>query len=531
MPIRWFSDRSVRSKVHVAVALVALVALAVGVQSLIRLRDADHQMNGVTGTIIPRIRAIGALRGAQAQLNDAAANQIAGQFTKDADATAKAQTLFADAEADMNAAITKLQGSVTSDADRARVAAVVEAWQVYDSSVRVNQYGLDALAGITPVGQDETGDLVASMTAAFDELAANADAEARTAAAEGHDSYRAAVLQIAILLLVGLLCGMTIAELVARTIRQRVRDVGTALRAMAEGDLTGTVPVTSRDELGVMSGDMNEALSGVRAAVTAMAGSADTLADQAARLSSSSDQILSSARQTSQQARGAAATADLVSANVSTVASASQQMSGSIEEIARNASDGASVAATAAERAVATNAVISKLGDSSAEIGDVIKTITSIAEQTNLLALNATIEAARAGESGKGFAVVAGEVKDLAQETARATADISERVRAIQTDTRGAVEAIAEITTIIGKINEYQSSIAAAVDQQTATTNEMNRSVSEAAGGSSDIAGNIAQAAQAAEQTTTAVAQNREAAASLAAISAEFRELVGRFRY
>src|SRR5690606_21069933 len=138
--------------------------------------------------------------------------------------------------------------------------------------------------------------------------------------------------------------------------------------------------------------------------------------------------------------------------------------------------------------------------------GNVVKVITSIAEQTNLLALNATIEAARAGEAGKGFAVVASEVKDLAQETAKATEDIARRVAAIQVDTVSAVEAIAEISTIIANINDYQLTIASAVEEQTATTNEMSRSVAEAATGSGEIAANISGVAIASETSNVVIA-------------------------
>ena len=137
--------------------------------------------------------------------------------------------------------------------------------------------------------------------------------------------------------------------------------------------------------------------------------------------------------------------------------------------------------AEAVQAATAANTTISRLGESSVQIGQVIKVITSIAEQTNLLALNATIEAARAGEAGKGFAVVANEVKELAKETAKETEDISKKIAAIQGDTKGAVDTIGRVEAVIGRINDLSSSIAGAVEEQTATTNEIARNIAEAA--------------------------------------------------
>jgi len=178
-----------------------------------------------------------------------------------------------------------------------------------------------------------------------------------------------------------------------------------------------------------------------------------------------------------------------------------------------------------------TNSIVGKLGESSADIGKVVKVITSIAQQTNLLALNATIEAARAGEAGKGFAVVANEVKELAKETAKATEDISQKIEAIQGDTKGAVEAIAEITTVINQLNDISGTIASAVEEQTATTNEIGRNVTEAAQGSGEIAQNITGVAAAAESTSSGATDTQKAASELARMASELQQLVGQFRY
>jgi len=257
--------------------------------------------------------------------------------------------------------------------------------------------------------------------------------------------------------------------------------------------------------------------------------SVHALADESKRLMAVSESLASNAEETAAQAAVASSAAEQVSQNVSSVSTASEEMGVSIKEIARSATEAARVATSAVKVAERTNATVAKLGESSAEIGNVIKVITSIAQQTNLLALNATIEAARAGEAGKGFAVVANEVKELAKQTAKATEDIGRKIEAIQSDTKGAVEAIAQIGTIINQINDIQNTIASAVEEQTATTGEISRNVAEAAKGSTEIAHNISGVAQAAQGTTAGAVNAKNSADELSRLAVDLQKLVARF--
>jgi methyl-accepting chemotaxis protein len=267
----------------------------------------------------------------------------------------------------------------------------------------------------------------------------------------------------------------------------------------------------------------------VQGVLEKVAENATGLASASTELGAVSQSMAANAEETATQANVAAAAAEQVSTNVSTVATATEEMGASIKEIARSANEAARVATSAVAVAERTNVTVAKLGESSAEIGNVVKVITSIAQQTNLLALNATIEAARAGEAGKGFAVVANEVKELAKQTAKATEDISRKIEAIQTDTKGAVEAIGQIGKIINQINDIQNTIASAVEEQTATTGEIGRNVAEAAKGSSEIAQNVVGVAQAARGTTEGAGDTKKAADELSRMAHALQQLVKHF--
>jgi methyl-accepting chemotaxis protein len=317
----------------------------------------------------------------------------------------------------------------------------------------------------------------------------------------------------------------------AEELRHKVDMVLDVVSAAAAGDLTREMPVRGTDAIGRLGEGLEAFLSTLRTSMSEIGGNAEAVAASAEELTNVSSAMGQSASQSSDRAGTASAASEQISASIQTVATAAEEMTASIREIAKNAADAATVATTAVTVAGGAKTTVASLGESSAEIGKVIKTITSIAQQTNLLALNATIEAARAGEAGKGFAVVANEVKELAKETARATEDISAKIEAIQAGTQGAVDAITEIGDIIDRINDIQTTIASAVEEQTATTNEIARNVAEAATGADGIAADIAQVAEAARSTQQGSEETMGSATSLAGSAIELKRLLGQFHY
>ncbi|MGP8245430.1 MAG: methyl-accepting chemotaxis protein [Bryobacteraceae bacterium] len=309
-----------------------------------------------------------------------------------------------------------------------------------------------------------------------------------------------------------------------------IQEAAAVIEKIAGQDITARVEGLYRGDHAAIKDNINRMATDLRGSIQQITQSASVLASASEELTATSQQMAGNAEETATQANVVSAAAEQVSKNVSVVATGAEQMQTSIREIAKSANEAAKIARNAVRAAEATNRTIGKLGESSLEIGKVIKVITSIAQQTNLLALNATIEAARAGEAGKGFAVVANEVKELAKETARATEDIGQKIEAIQSDTKGAVQAIAEIGAVINQVNDISNTIASAVEEQTVTTNEIGRNVAEAARGTSDIAKNISGVAQAAQNTTQGASDSQKASSSLAAMASQLQAIVGKFK-
>ncbi|MGA2346504.1 MAG: methyl-accepting chemotaxis protein, partial [Candidatus Sulfotelmatobacter sp.] len=286
----------------------------------------------------------------------------------------------------------------------------------------------------------------------------------------------------------------------------------------------------SDDEIGRACVALNSMKNSLADVIHLITETAIRVASASDELFAAREQITANSEETSAKANVVSQAAERVSNNLQTVSIGAEEMATTIQSIATNAHEAANIAGTAVQKAQAANISVAKLGNSSAEIGEVIKVITVIAQQTNLLALNATIEAARAGEAGKGFAVVANEVKELAKQTATSTDDIGRKIAAIQSDTRGAVEAIGSIAGVIHQINDISVTIATAVEEQSATTNEMKRNVDEAARGAGEISSSIGAVARVADGTLFRAQESKRAAQELADVAKLLSGLMSQFR-
>jgi methyl-accepting chemotaxis protein len=350
-----------------------------------------------------------------------------------------------------------------------------------------------------------------------------------------------------------------IAWLIGRSISGPLDLLGARMQGLANGKLQGDIPGVGRgDEVGKMASTVQifkdnalrvhelekaEAATQARAAAERRAAMEDlasdfersvngivrTVSTAATGMQSTAQSMTSTASDASARAASVSAASQSASNNVSTVAAAAEELSSSVTEISRQVTRSSEIAGKAVSDAERTNATVQVLSTGAEKIGEVVKLIHSIAEQTNLLALNATIEAARAGESGRGFAVVASEVKALANQTAKATEEISTQVAAMQQSTSDAVAAISGITQTIAQMSEITVSISAAIEQQGAATREIARNIQQVAAGSSEINSHIGGVTTAAATTGTAASEVLTSARELDNQSGMLRNAVDGF--
>jgi methyl-accepting chemotaxis protein len=358
---------------------------------------------------------------------------------------------------------------------------------------------------------------------------------------------------------VALLLGGLIAFFVGRSIVKPVSGMTDAMQKLASGDNNVEIPGrTNTDEIGSMAKAVEvfkqNAIERIRLEAeqsetekrsatqrkaemmkladtfqAAVGNIIDTVSSASTELEAAATTLTKTAETTQSLSGAVAAASEEASANVNSVASASEEMSGSVNEIARQVQESSRIANEAVAQAKKTDARIGELSQAANRIGDVVKLITGVAEQTNLLALNATIEAARAGEAGRGFAVVASEVKALAGQTAKATEEISTQIAGMQAATQDSVAAIKEIGNTIGKISEIAATIAAAVEEQGAATQEISRNVQQAAQGTAEVATNITSVNRGASETGSASAQVLSSAQSLSSESNHLKTEVDKF--
>jgi methyl-accepting chemotaxis protein len=383
-----------------------------------------------------------------------------------------------------------------------------------------------------------------------------AEAAERAGAARDGALMMLALAGLAVVALLGVLAGVTV--MLRRRVITPLATLTASVGELAAGRDDVTIPTVDRaDEIGAMAGSLQvfkEALIAKKAADKAAAVEADAKIQRGQRvdritrdfeamigevveivssasteLEASAGTLTASAARSEQLTTMVAAASEEASTNVQSVASATEEMASSVNEISRQVQDSARIASEAVEQAQKTNDRVGELAKAAARIGDVVELINTIAGQTNLLALNATIEAARAGEAGRGFAVVASEVKALAEQTAKATGEISQQISGIQAATQESVGAIQEIGNTIGRMSEIATAIASAVEEQGAATQEISRNVQQAAHGTQQVSANITDVQRGASETGAASSHVLSAAKSLSGESSRLRLEVGKF--
>ncbi|MCP4112743.1 MAG: methyl-accepting chemotaxis protein [Desulfobacteraceae bacterium] len=363
---------------------------------------------------------------------------------------------------------------------------------------------------------------------------------------------------IVITLIVAVVFGILTAWFIIRSITRPVRQVVETANAIARGDMTRRVTVSARDEIGNLAEALNQSagnlasmLLQIRDNSENLAGASEELSTISAQFAKSSeetsvsiDTMASAAEQMSVATHNVSSTAEQTTAIMTSIASAVEEMAVSAGDIARNARQGTDISRKAIDISDAATNTINDLGESAAEIGEVTEVIRQIAQQTNLLALNATIEAASAGSAGKGFAVVANEIKELANQSGRSAEDIARRIKGVQASTGETIQAIRDVSGIIGRINESSVLITQSVEQQSVTSNEISVSIQQANDGVSNIASSIAEIAKGSNDVAKSagmVARNaneisagsqqlKTSSGDLAGVAAQLMEMIGRFK-
>ena len=555
------SRLSIRNKITIVIALLLIGMTTLGILAIQKMGYINAKTVDIQSSWLPSVRALGDLRTGANNYR----NVVRGHLLSESEEgkLAAEQRLKTQDELN-NKTLRAYETLITSPEERAIFTAWQREWGEY---MKIAQEVMALSRATKPGTFPREANLLNDTKAipqgqkADAQLNKNIDlnnAGANKAGAEAARDYDAAFFVIATILAVSAVLGIGIGIYLVRDVSSGIASIVKPMQALGAGDLTAIVPHQGmKTEIGTMGDALQvfkQALIDKRAADEAAAADAEAKIDRGRRvdritsdfeamigevvetvssasteLEASAGTLTATAERSQELTTSVAAASEQASTNVQSVASATEEMASSVNEISRQVQESANIAGQAVQQARITNDRVSALASAAARIGDVVELINNIAGQTNLLALNATIEAARAGEAGRGFAVVASEVKALAEQTAKATGDISTQIAGIQAATQDSVGAIKEIGDTIGRMSEIASTIASAVEEQGAATQEISRNVQQAAQGTMQVSSNITDVQRGASETGSASSQVLSAAQSLSSDSTRLKVEVSNF--
>jgi methyl-accepting chemotaxis protein len=555
-----FSNLSIRAKIMTVVAFLLVAMTGVGLLAVTNMRSINANTVDIATHWLQSVRSLGELRAGVITYRNVMREHMLAETLDDKLAAEKTLATVVESNTKIRATYEPL---ISSSEERALYGEWSKLWDEYkNGALEVMELSRKAAGQVAHEAHELNTKKVNKIALSADELLKkdidlnNAGAEKATTNAA--DSYSSALVMLAIIIGAAVIAGIGVSFYLVRDVSNGIASIVKPMQALGNGDLSAQVPHQGeKTEIGAMADTLQvfkEALIAKKAADEAAAHDAEakiergrrvdnitrdfesmiseivnTVSSASSQLESSAGTLTATAKRSQELAITVSAASEEASTNVQSVASATEELTSSVNEISRQVQDSARMASEAVGQARSTTDRVSELSKAATRIGDVVELINTIAGQTNLLALNATIEAARAGEAGRGFAVVASEVKALAEQTSKATGEIGQQISGIQAATQDSVNAIKEISVTIEKLSEISATIASAVEEQGAATQEISRNVQQAAQGTQAVSANITDVQRGATETGSASSQVLSAAKSLSGDSGRLRSEVSKF--
>ncbi|WP_295854299.1 methyl-accepting chemotaxis protein [Tardiphaga sp.] len=555
-----FASLSIRAKISSVIAVLLLAMTGMVLLAVGRMQMIDASATELSSRWLPSVRVLGALKANTITYRTTVRAHMLGDTAAEKEAMEKRLIATINEEATLRATYESL---INSAEERGIYNGWRDKWAEYMKSAEqvlvMSRNSIDkSIRDAQVLNQTTVNDIGKAADAILEMDIALINKAADAAGRIASENYRTAFVMLTGLLGVAAVLGIGIGIYLVRDVSRGIASIVTPMQALGAGDLTAMVPHQGmKTEIGSMGDALQifkQALIDKKVADEAAMAEADskiergrrvdgitrdfeakigeivdTVSSSSIELEASAGTLTATAERAQQLATLVATASEAASTNVQSVASATEEMASSVNEISRQVQESSTIANQAVDQARKTNDRVGELAQAASRIGDVVELINTIAGQTNLLALNATIEAARAGEAGRGFAVVASEVKALAEQTAKATGEISAQISGIQAATQDSVGAIREISDTIGRMSEIASTIASAVEEQGAATQEISRNVQLAAQGTMQVSSNITDVQRGASATGSASSQVFSAARSLSSDSNRLKVEVGKF--